>query len=274
MGPKQIGILAFSAIVLLGAHIVMELSRMYLGMHAANQVILGASMGTWTAGVGVFVLLPYFEAYNVHLRDAIDTDSLKSGSKILMIVMTSLAIGTIIMVAIMDSTIFQQYEIPSEYAANLATCRHQASFKYKASPFVLLLASYAMYPVGILFGLQFRWSTMRGWSLPLVDHYTSNKYYATKWAIKLVAGIFTLMIPFTYAILFGLIGLAAGRIPIPAALIFQWIPIVLLNGFIVSCGLHTFLTRYLLYKLGYPLTFGLNFLNKANMDSLIDEGKD
>lgn len=106
MGPKQMGVLAFGAIVLFGAHIVMELSRMYLGMHAANQVLLGASMGTWTAGVGVFVLLPYFEAYNVHLRDAIDTDSLKSVNKILMIVMTSLAIGTVIMIAIMDSTIF------------------------------------------------------------------------------------------------------------------------------------------------------------------------
>ena len=61
LGPLQYCVLVMTAIIMLGIHITMELSRMYLGMHAANQVILGASLGTWTALVAVFVLHPYFD---------------------------------------------------------------------------------------------------------------------------------------------------------------------------------------------------------------------
>lgn len=47
LNGKLLAILIICAMFLAGVHIVMEISRMYLGMHSANQILLGSSMGTW-----------------------------------------------------------------------------------------------------------------------------------------------------------------------------------------------------------------------------------
>ena len=44
---KLFAVLVITSLLLAAVHICMEVSRMFLGMHSANQIILGASMGTW-----------------------------------------------------------------------------------------------------------------------------------------------------------------------------------------------------------------------------------
>jgi hypothetical protein len=84
----------------------MELSRMYLGMHAANQVLLGASMGTWTAMVSVFVLLPYFEAYCGHLKDTSDTATMTSLNRKVLLAFAIIAVVYISMMEMLDAFLF------------------------------------------------------------------------------------------------------------------------------------------------------------------------
>jgi len=59
-------------------------------------------------------------------------------------------------------------------------------------------------------------------------------------------------IPLLYAIFFELF--FGYKLSITVGLLFNWIPIVVFNGFIVSCGFHTFLSRVLMAKCGYPET--------------------
>ena len=146
-----------------------------------------------------------------------------------------------------------------EYAASLAHCKKQPTFTFKPSESVLLLASYSTFPFGVILGLHFRWQYKRGWSHCLVDNYKTMKYKIMKWTIKFFAGIFTLLIPFTYALIATAISVAAtkdasGDIPNGFGLFFVWIPICILNGFIVACGMHTCITRFFLHRCGYPLT--------------------
>ena len=56
-------------------------------------------------------------------------------------------------------------------------------------------------------------------------------------------------IPMLYAIFFELI--FGYKLSITVDLLFNYIPIVILNGFMVSCGFHTFLSCALMSKCGY-----------------------
>ena len=96
--------------------------------------------------------------------------------------------------------------------------------------------------------------------MPWVDNYDTTKYYVVKWTMRFLAGIITLTPGFVYACLFPLI---FGRVPFTVALLFDWIPIVMMNGFIFGCGLHTHLTRRLMKCCGFPNTQDNNYLSTS-----------
>ena len=70
--------------------------------------------------------------------------------------------------------------------------------------------------------------------------------------MRYFAGAIMIAIPMLYAIFFQLI--FGYKLSITVGLLFNWIPIVMFNGFMVSCGFHTFLTRVFMAKLGYTDT--------------------
>lgn len=187
-------------------------------------------------------------------------------NRIVLGVMFLLPIVYISFMAIMDANVFTQYKCPDEYVANLATCKGKATFKYHSSPFIMMLTSYSTFPLGIFLGLQYRYQFRRGWSNPWVDNYDTTKYVALKWTMRFLAGLLTLLTPFLYACFFSLI---FGKTSFTFALFFSWIPIVFLNGFFVTCGLHTALTRGLMSKCGFPQTQDNNYLDTSNTYSVV-----
>lgn len=113
MGLKEYAGLIIGAIVLNGIHITMELSRMFLGMHSANQVILGSSMGMWTALTAVFVLRPYFEYYVYSLIRTQDLHSQRRANKIILGTVSTIALLVIVIIVVLYFTIFERYVIPT-----------------------------------------------------------------------------------------------------------------------------------------------------------------
>ena len=167
-------LLIVSAVVMLGIHITMELSRMYLGMHSANQVILGAALGTWTAIIAAFVLQPRFEYYVAQLMDNQPTLNLNKQSLYIFLVLCAQAAISIIIITVLYLTVYSNYQFSEDFQNNLAFCLRKSTFTYKLSPETLDLASYALFPLCVFLGLQFRWRFKRGWSHVLVDNYHTN----------------------------------------------------------------------------------------------------
>ena len=166
-------------------------------------------------------------------------EALKKKNRLVLAHIAGVALFVFILVFIIYYAVVDAYDMPIEYANNLATCKGKPSFTYKASPFILLLTAYTSFPIAVFIGLRYRWEYKRGWSSPLIDNYSTGKYYAFKWLCTFVAGIVTLAIPFLFAV----IATMFGKIPLMVTLFFVWIPICLLNGFVFACGLHTYITR-------------------------------
>lgn len=135
---------------MLGVHITMELSRMYLGMHAANQVLLGAAMGSWTALVAVFVLRPHFESYVTSLRESQDLNADRRKNRVVLGSVIGISAATVITFIVVYFIVVVPYKLPEEYAENLKLCGTKT---YKASSFMVDQSSYATYPIGVFVGL-------------------------------------------------------------------------------------------------------------------------
>lgn len=62
--------LVSTGIISLLAMITMDISRIYLGMHAINQVLFGSQAGIWTAVMALWVLRPSFENFMKELKSS------------------------------------------------------------------------------------------------------------------------------------------------------------------------------------------------------------
>ena len=97
-------------------------------------------------------------------------------SKLVLGRITGVALLTITILVSIYFGIYKTYEMPKEYASNLASCKKEPSFTFNASPITILLSSYSIFPLGVFFGIIFRWRYKRGWSQLLVDEYNTKKY--------------------------------------------------------------------------------------------------
>lgn len=230
--------LAASGLFMLATLIFMGLSRMYLGMHASNQVLFGSLMGLWTAFTALVLLWPPFEIFILNLKSKQDQSSDTVKHKLIMLIVTVVTVISILWLIIVDLTIMQPYIMNDTYKANIAKCNGASVFVYKPSKGDILLSCLAMVPVGAFVGLFFRWRMVRGWSYPLSDPVLpkskKNCYLIVKALFKILAALMTTAPALIYAIVFTIWIDDCGTVTI---IILGWILPCFINGFMFTCGL-------------------------------------